>query len=79
MGLKVLIKYSLYQFLFFKSNSFIFSLNYHYLFSSAIYADNKKSKRKESEMQDLAAANESYDIKDLEDEFKGHDIKVFNL
>ncbi|MCH83468.1 serine/threonine protein kinase, partial [Trifolium medium] len=29
-------------------------------------------------MQDLVAANESYDINDLEDEFKGHDIKVFN-
>jgi hypothetical protein len=30
-------------------------------------------------MQDLAAANESYDInKDLEDEFKGHDINFFN-
>jgi len=26
----------------------------------------------------LADSNESYDIKDLEDDFKGHDIKVFN-
>jgi hypothetical protein len=30
-------------------------------------------------LQGNTAANESYDtIKDLEDEFKGHDIKVFN-
>ncbi|RHN40747.1 putative protein kinase RLK-Pelle-DLSV family [Medicago truncatula] len=33
----------------------------------------KKSKRK-----DLADSTESYNIKDLEDDFKGHDIKVFN-
>ncbi|AET02777.2 putative protein kinase RLK-Pelle-DLSV family [Medicago truncatula] len=36
----------------------------------------KKSKRKEGKMKDLA---ESYDIKDLENDFKGHDIKVFNF
>ncbi|RHN40721.1 putative protein kinase RLK-Pelle-DLSV family [Medicago truncatula] len=34
-----------------------------------------KSKRKEDKSNDLA---EFYDIKDLEDDFKGHDIKVFN-
>jgi len=27
----------------------------------------------------LADSNETYDIKDLEDDFKGHDIKVFNF
>ncbi|RHN40741.1 putative protein kinase RLK-Pelle-DLSV family [Medicago truncatula] len=36
----------------------------------------KKSKRKEGKNIDLV---ESYDIKDLEDDFKGHDIKVFNF
>ncbi|RHN40740.1 putative protein kinase RLK-Pelle-DLSV family [Medicago truncatula] len=36
----------------------------------------KKSKRKEGKSNDLV---ESYDIKDLEDDFKGHDIKVFNF
>jgi len=29
-------------------------------------------------MQDLAASHESFGVKDLEDDFKGHDIKVFN-
>ncbi|XP_058779671.1 G-type lectin S-receptor-like serine/threonine-protein kinase CES101 isoform X2 [Vicia villosa] len=38
----------------------------------------KKVKRKEKEMQELAASNELYSIKDLEDDFKGHDIKVFS-
>lgn len=27
----------------------------------------------------MADSNESYDIKDLEDDLKGHDIKVFNF
>ncbi|XP_039684670.1 G-type lectin S-receptor-like serine/threonine-protein kinase CES101 isoform X2 [Medicago truncatula] len=36
----------------------------------------KKSKRKEGKSIDLV---EYYDIKDLEDDFKGHDIKVFNF
>ncbi|XP_050878426.1 G-type lectin S-receptor-like serine/threonine-protein kinase CES101 [Lathyrus oleraceus] len=38
----------------------------------------KKVKRKENEMQELAASNELYSIKDLEDDFKRHDIKVFS-
>ncbi|CAK8535445.1 unnamed protein product [Lathyrus sativus] len=38
----------------------------------------KKVKRKENEMQELATSNELYNIKDLEDDFKGHDIKVFS-
>ncbi|KAL5081963.1 hypothetical protein RYX36_010384, partial [Vicia faba] len=38
----------------------------------------KKVKRTENEMQELASSNEFYSIKDLEDEFKGYDIKVFN-
>ncbi|XP_058779674.1 G-type lectin S-receptor-like serine/threonine-protein kinase CES101 [Vicia villosa] len=37
----------------------------------------KKVKSKEKEMQELAASDELYSIKDLEDDFKGHDIKVF--
>ncbi|CAK8535448.1 unnamed protein product [Lathyrus sativus] len=37
----------------------------------------KKDKRKENEMQELATSNELYNIKDLEDDFKGRDIKVF--
>ncbi|AET02749.1 G-type lectin S-receptor-like serine/threonine-protein kinase CES101 isoform X2 [Medicago truncatula] len=37
-----------------------------------------KSKREENEMQDLASSHESFGVKDLEDDFKGHDIKVFN-
>lgn len=33
---------------------------------------------KKTKMQDLVASNESYGIKDLEDDFKGHDINIFN-
>jgi len=29
-------------------------------------------------MQKLAASDESYGLKDLEDDFKGHDIKVLD-
>jgi len=36
----------------------------------------KRRKRKEGKSKDLV---ESYDIKDLEDDFKGHDVKVFNF
>ncbi|CAL5200593.1 unnamed protein product [Lathyrus oleraceus] len=38
----------------------------------------KKVKRKENEMQELATSNELYSINDLEVDFKGHDIKVFS-
>ncbi|CAK8561787.1 unnamed protein product [Lathyrus sativus] len=37
-----------------------------------------ESKEKKTKMQDLVASNESYSIKDLEDDFKGHDINIFN-
>jgi len=40
---------------------------------SFFYVD-KKRKRK-----DLADSTESYNIKDLEDDFKEHDIKVFSF
>ncbi|AET02783.1 cysteine-rich RLK (receptor-like kinase) protein [Medicago truncatula] len=39
----------------------------------------RKSKRHKGQSKGLADSNESYDIKDLEDDFKGHDIKVFNF
>ncbi|KEH19371.1 putative protein kinase RLK-Pelle-DLSV family [Medicago truncatula] len=39
----------------------------------------KKSKRKAGKSNDLADSIESYDVKDLEADFKGHDIKVFNF
>ena len=58
-----------------KSNPFIFNFIFFYLFG---YID-KKNKRKEGKSEYLADSNESYDIKDLEDDFKGHDIKVFNF
>ncbi|XP_058779676.1 G-type lectin S-receptor-like serine/threonine-protein kinase CES101 isoform X2 [Vicia villosa] len=38
----------------------------------------KKVIEKETEMQELAASNELYSIKDLKDDFKEHDIKVFS-
>jgi len=53
-----------------KSNPFTF-----YLYLLFFCYVDKKSKRKEGKSNDLA---ESYDIKDLENDFKGHDIKVFN-
>ncbi|RHN40745.1 putative protein kinase RLK-Pelle-DLSV family [Medicago truncatula] len=37
------------------------------------------SKRKAGKSNDLADSIESYDVKDLEADFKGHDIKVFNF
>ncbi|AET02808.2 cysteine-rich RLK (receptor-like kinase) protein [Medicago truncatula] len=39
----------------------------------------KKGKRKAGKSNDLADSIESYDVKDLEADFKGHDIKVFNF
>jgi hypothetical protein len=56
-----------------KSNPFIFHLYLHFF----AYVD-RKSKRNQGKKKGLADSNESYDIKDLEDDFKGHDIKVFN-
>ncbi|CAK8535416.1 unnamed protein product [Lathyrus sativus] len=38
----------------------------------------KKAKRKENEVQELDTSDELYSIKNLEDDFKGHDIKVFS-